>query len=545
MNRQAQVGLFTLLGLVAVFAVFYVLADIGARSEGYKIGVHFRAASGLRNGAYVFLSGVPIGAVDQITLLPDYSTEVILAIKPPYEIPEGSKFLIQAPITGEPTVLIEPPLNVSRDVATLPHEVLPVDQQPRGTNPTSFADLLEQGQGEVRRLDDLLAELQKAEPGLLAELQSTLHNANTLTTNANTSLSKVTAKAETLADSLQQNLTIASTNVVALTGSLNSVVQRDSGQVDTLLAQLTHTSKSFSETVDSLHDIATNPKVKTNLINTTRDFAATAKAFAELTNDIRNVTGNPQTQQQLRDTVAQLDATSQKVDSLVGQLGGTSAVYGVDKGAPLPVSTPVPPGFVPASEPAGPSAPVASSAPLERGSSPAAGSNTDVQTSSKAIQTLRERLNGFTKDLVQLQVRVGQLSPARPGSLNTNTSPLLTNDRGPQSDFNVFILPHAHTGFEAGVNDVGSSGTATGNFMLLNRSGGLTYGGGIEYSRLGLTSSFNGNRVGFEARAYDLRHPTLDSYLNIFALPKVQVFGGERDLNHVDRRTVFGLQFEF
>jgi hypothetical protein len=109
----------------------------------------------------------------------------------------------------------------------------------------------------------------------------------------------------------------------------------------------------------------------------------------------------------------------------------------------------------------------------------------------------------------------------------------------------VFILPHAHTGFEAGVNDVGSNGTSTGNFMLLNRSGGLTYGGGIEYSRLGLTSSFNGNRVGFEARAYDLRHPTLDSYLNIFALPKVQVFGGERDLTHVDRRTVFGLQFEF
>jgi ABC-type transporter Mla subunit MlaD len=546
MNRQAQVGLFTLLGLVAVFAVFYVLADIGERSEGYKIGVHFRAASGLRNGAYVYLSGVPIGAVDQITLLPDYSTEVILAIKPPYEIPQGSKFLIQAPITGEPTVLIEPPLNVSRDVATLPHEVLPVDQQPRGTNPTSFADLLEQGQGEVRRLDDLLAELQKAEPGLLAELQSTLHNANTLTTNANVSLTKITSKAETLADSLQQNLTVASANVVALTGSLNSVVQRDSPQVDALLAQLTHTSKSFSETVDSLHDIATNPKVKANLINTTRDFAATAKAFAALTNDLRNVTGNPATQQQLRDTVAQLDATSQKVDSLVGQLGGTSAVFGVDKGAtPPPLPTPVPPGYVPTYEPAGPSAPVASSAPLEPQASPAPGSHGDVPTTSKSIQTLRERLNGFTKDLVQLQVRVGQLAPARPGSLNKNTSPLLTGDRGPQSDFNVFILPHAHTGFEAGVNDVGSNGTSTGNFMLLNRSGGLTYGGGIEYSRLGLTSSFNGNRVGFEARAYDLRHPTLDSYLNIFALPKVQVFGGERDLNHVDRRTVFGLQFEF
>ncbi|MBD5635445.1 MAG: hypothetical protein IAI49_13290, partial [Candidatus Eremiobacteraeota bacterium] len=165
--------------------------------------------------------------------------------------------------------------------------------------------------------------------------------------------------------------------------------------------------------------------------------------------------------------------------------------------------------------------------------------------SNAALANLRNRLNGFTKDLVQLQIRVGQLSPARPGSLTTNTSPLLTADRGPESDFNVFLLPHARTGLEAGVNDVGSSGTSTANLMLLSRSGGVSYGGGIEYSRLGITTSIANGRVGFETRAYDLRHPTLDSYLNLFATPKVQVFGGERDITHVDRRTVFGLQFEF
>jgi ABC-type transporter Mla subunit MlaD len=556
MSKQAQVGLFSLLGLVAVFAVFFVLADFGTRAQGYKIGVHFRAASGLRNAASVYLSGVPIGAVDNISLLPDYSTEVILAIREGFDIPLNSRFLIQAPITGEPTVLIEPPPNVSRDVATVPHEILPVDQQPRGTNPTSFADLLEQGQGEVRRLDDLLAQFQRAEPTLLAELGSTLRNADALTTNANASLSKITAKAETLADSLQKNLTVASGNVVDLTGSLNSLVQHDSGQINDLLAQLSRTSKSFGETVDSLHDIATNPRVKENLIDTTRDFAATAKALADITGDLRNVTGNPQTQAQLRDTVAQLDATSQKVDSLVGQLGGTSKVYGVDANAtPGPAITPIPPGFVPTSQPVLPQPPQSLSSPSASQSAPAAAAaagtsngsapRATAPSSGSALANLRARLNGFTKDLVQLQIRAGQLSPARPGSLVKNTSPLLTADRGPETDFNAFILPRAHTGLEAGVNDVGSSGTSTANFMLLTRGAGFTYGGGLEYSRLGLTASVASSRVGFEARAYDLRHPTLDSYLNLFAQPKFQIFGGERDLTHADRRTVFGLQFEF
>jgi ABC-type transporter Mla subunit MlaD len=554
MSKQAQVGLFTILGIVAVFAVFFVLADFGTRTQGYKIGVHFRAASGLRNAAIVYLSGVPIGAVDSIALLPDYSTEVVLAIKPGFEIPANSRFLIQAPITGEPTVLIEPPPDVSRDVATLPHEIAPIDRQPRGTNPTSFADLLEQGQGEVRRLDDLLVEFQRKEPVLLAELQSTLENANELTRNANSSLTTVTGKVDTLTDSLQRNLTVASSNVVGLTNSLNGVVERDSGKIDVLLDQVTTTSRSFGETVDSLRDVATNPKVKANLINTTRDFAATAKAFAELTNDLRNVTGNPQTQAELRDTVAQLDATSQKVDSLVGQLGGVSKVFGVDANAtPPPVATPVPPGFVPTSQPVLPVTPGSAASPAPQSNALGAPAGTSggkppavaSLSGNGALANLRARLNGFTKDLVELQVRASELSPARPGSLTTNTSPLLTADRGPETDFNLFVLPRARTGLEVGVNDVGSGGTSTANFLLLNRGGGLTYGGGLEYSRLGLTTSIAHGLFGAEARAYDLRHPTLDTYLNLFATPKLQVFGGERDLTHVDRRTVFGLQFEF
>jgi len=554
MSKQAQVGLFTLLGLLAVFTVFYVLGDIGTRSSGYKVGVHFQGASGLRTAAGVFLSGVPIGAVDKIELLPDYTTEVVMAIKAGYEIPVGSRFLIQAPITGEPTVLIEPPKNIDRNVPTYAHEIVPVSQQPRGTNPASISDLLEQGQGEVRRLDEILATLQKTEPELLAQLKSTLTNANDLTTNANRSLTTLTTKVQGLTDSLQQNLTVASRNVVDLTGSLNSVVQRDSSQVDGLLAQFTTTAKSFGETVDSLHDVATNPKVKNNLINTTRDFAATAKSFSELTNDLRQVTGNPQTQAQLRDTVAQIDATTQKVDSLVGSVGGTSHVYGVDPGAtPAPAASPAPPGAAPARPFGLPRPPAQSPDSQSRG---AGGTTmTDGSTDSRPspargatnarLGALKERIRSFAKDLVELQIRVSTLTPQRPGSANRNVSPLLTADRGPQSDFNLFVLPRGRTGLEIGVNDIGSERTTTANAMLLNRSGHFTYGGGIEYSRPGVTASVTRGALGLEARAYDLRHPTLDSYLNLIATPKLQIFGGERDITHAQRRSVLGLQFEF
>ena len=109
MSKQAQVGLFTIVGLIGAFAIFYVLGDLGTRTRGYKIGVHFPSASGMHRAAEVSLSGVPIGAVDDVQLEPDYTTEVILAIKPGYEIPKNSRFLIIAPLTGEPAVVIQPP----------------------------------------------------------------------------------------------------------------------------------------------------------------------------------------------------------------------------------------------------------------------------------------------------------------------------------------------------------------------------------------------------------------------------------------------------
>ncbi len=546
MSKQAQVGLFTLVGVFAVFAVFYVIGDIGTRSSGYKIAARFTAASGLRTAAGVFLSGVPIGAVDKIDLLPDYTTEVTMAIQASYNIPVGSKFLIQAPLTGEPTILIEPPKNIGGGAATLPHEILPLAQQPRGVNPASIADLLEQGQGEVRRLDTILATLQTSEPQLLAELKSTLVNANDLTTNANRSLTTLTDKVQTLTDSLQKNLTVASGNVVDLTSTLDGVVKRDSGQVDGLLAQLNTTSRSFAETIDSLRDVATNPNVKNNLINTTRDFAATAKSFSELTNDLRQVTGNPQTQAQLRDTVAQLDATTQKVDSLVGSLGGTSSVFGVDPGAtPAPAAQTPAPGSVPTSRPLFkfPGSSTPASAPPQGRTTPQ-GRITNAVANAK-LAAVKERLSSFAKNLVELQVRVSTLAPQRTGSANRNVSPLLTADRGPQSDFNLFVLPRGTTGLELGVNDIGSVRTTTANAMILNRKGSFTYGGGIEYSRLGVTASVARGAVGLETRAYDLRHPTLDSYVNLIANPKLQVFGGERDITHAQRRSVLGLQFEF
>src|ERR1700682_5735503 len=106
MNRQALVGIFTIVALLGLFAVFVVLENYGRKGR-YKIGVHFKSAAGLHRGALVYESGVVVGVVDQTNLLPeDFSVEVIVAIDNNVDIPRSARFLIQAPLTGDSTLEI-------------------------------------------------------------------------------------------------------------------------------------------------------------------------------------------------------------------------------------------------------------------------------------------------------------------------------------------------------------------------------------------------------------------------------------------------------
>jgi ABC-type transporter Mla subunit MlaD len=532
MNRQAVVGLFTILGLVGLFAIFLELANFGTQGR-YRIGVHFKSASGLHKGALVYESGVVVGVVESTELLPDdFTVDVILAINNNVDVPRTARFIIQAPLTGDSTLEIVPPAappgaaagagGAPKAVAVLPHEVLPLDQQPKGTNPATVQDLLDQGQGEIRRLDVMLAQLEKSEPQLLAQVQSLLKNGNELTGTANQSFQKLSKRIDTLGDTLQLAIEQGSANLTDVSAQLDSTVRRNTGHFDSMIAALDASARDLNSTADQIKSLAGDPRLKDNILETTRGLAETATQFAAITSDLHDVTGNPQTKAQLRDTVANIDAAAQKANSIFAQFGGKSSVYGIDAGA-----TP---------------APTASGAPRAATPAPSHGPTTEGN--------LKNKVGALVHRLVALQIRVSELNPQ---SVTTgNTSPLLTQDRGPQTDINLLMLPYGKTYLYTGVNNIGAPDSPTTvNFAAMERiSHGFQLGGGVLYSRLGLrtlyTPSASGYGFGLEGLLYDPRHPTLDGYMNVkLGGTGLSIFGGERDITHDDRRTVFGIQQSF
>lgn len=520
MSRQAQLGLFAVGALLLLFGIFYVITDFGTRHSGYRIGVHFASAAGLPTGAQVFFSGVTVGTVDQVQLLPDNSVTVILAIQNNINIPKDSKFLIQAPLTGTPNLIIVPPVPhpLTRgslatplpDYALLPKTVLPVDQQPIGVSSPTIADLLQQGQGEVRRLDSLLATLEEREPHLLNTLQSALENVNALSFQLKGTVTDVSGTLETTMRS-------AGSNIVAMTSTLNNTLGRNQYKVDSMLSSLDATAVALNRSMDALQSLATDPRLKGNLIATTSNIRDLTGNVAGLTGDLRTLTGNPQTQAQLRDTVANLDATMQKANSLLGTLGGSSHVYGVDAGAtpyPMPQGSAIP------------TLPPGTQTPPPPGSAHAAG--------------LSRGLGRVVSNLFAVQTRFSYLN----AQTVSGPSTLLTENRGPQFDMNLLVLPRGSFSGVIGANDIG--GITTYNVMgFKNFGSGFRFGGGVLYSQFGIDASYNPGLLGAETRIYNLRLPTFDVYGNLNAAQWARFFFGVRDVTRSDRRTALGLQLQF
>ena len=497
MTKQAQVGLLAIVSLLLLFGMFYVITDFAARNNGYRVGIRFKSAAGLHAGSLVYFSGLNVGTVDSITLLPDNGVDVIIAVNPvisgkPFDIPRDSKFLIQAPLTGDPSLLIVPPVGETSPLM-LERRVLPPELQPIGINSASIADLLQEGQGEIKRLDTILSDFERREPRLLDSIEQTTRQVNHLTSTADSAVAMLSTQA------LE-----AGRNIIALSQSLEQTSTASGPKVQRLLDSLDASSASLAVSSQSLQKMATDPTLHTSLTQTAQNIAQTTQTISEIAKDLRTISGNVGTQGQVRDTVANLDAATQRLNAILAGFGGHSHVQGVDT-------------------PAG-------TVPPNGGTVPPGGMTTPPSNTSSP--------HGGLSSLFEVNVRESVLSRQ---SVCCG-SPLLSNDRGPQTDLNVTLLPRGPMSLLAGANDIGAKTTM--NLAVLRRYGtSLRVGGGILYSRLGVLASYGHHGRSFDAYLYDPRFPTLDAYAKMRIAPALRLFFGERSLNRVTRRLVYGIEF--
>ena len=496
MTTQARVGIFTLLALAGIFATYYFITNFALRHTGYEIGVHFRNVGGLQEGSTVLLSGVQVGEVTSVELLPDQTVDVFCTINPGNVIYRDSTFVVAITITGATTLTIEPPTQKSVAMI-LPEHPLPIDQQPWGTLPPTLTDLISAGQEQLKNFSKTMDVVNRELPHLAHKFSDVANDTDTLIRHADDNLTALSLELKSTVAQLDATVAVSGRNITELTGNLNGLVHENRARLADLIDDLAKTADNLNKTMRGVASIAQDPALHDSLIGAAqnvRDATAKLKAIAT---DIENVTGDQKTQSELKGTISNLEQATARADAIL------SAISPSQEGEGNPSSSASP-------------APAPSASP---GSGPprrTAGSH-----------------GLFGQPLVSAQVR--ETWSNRGG--------------GPASDMNLVLLPGMRTHVTVGANDLGYN--TTYNFLLDSGSRNVQLGAGVLYSKLGLAALFRpfGSPLGIDARVYDPKHPTLDLYGDIRLNERLQLFYGERNLWNAKGSNAklpsFGIQVQY
>ena len=261
----------------------------------------------------------------------------------------------------------------------------------------------------------MLADLEQREPALLNTLQSALTNANELSITTNAASAEARPHARRAAGAAgeprchrrQPRSSTSPTRFDDLAKVATAAGRSPCSRAST--------SRRRRSTIPSINCTVSPriPKLRPNLIDTTRYIAQTSQTIALLVGDFRNVTGNAQTQAQLRDTVANIDATTQRAQQPAGRTRWDAAACTAS------IPTPRPRRRRRRScrrrgRSERPRRPARRLRRCPARASPATG--TPLPAKPIDSSKLRARLQGIAANLVAIQVRVSELSVQNAGT---------------------------------------------------------------------------------------------------------------------------------
>lgn len=501
MTTAFRVGVFAILTIVGIFVVWAMLSNFSLTRNSYEIGVHFRNVVGLQEGSEVQLAGVSIGLVEKIKLLPDQTAMVICSINGDNTVYRGSIFTVATTLTGQSTLTIFPPGDLSSAVP-LPRRVLPEGEQPEGVVPPTIADLVSEGQKRMRDLDKTLAIVNAELPGVVHHFNDVATHTDALVVHADRNFNLLGQQLNTTVASVNQLVTgfdsmLAENgrNVTAMTSTLRVLVVNNGPKFATLIDDLSATADNLNKTMAAVTSVATDPNLKTNLLTATANLKDSSEKLKAMATDIQGITGDPQVQDQLRGAVKNLSSAIAKANDILGTFStaqGTAAQSQSQGQA----------------QPAG------------NGGSPAPRSASGFHMGSS-------NGGGFALAAAHVRMTWNSASP------------------GPMSDLNLELLPRFPLHLTVGANDLGYH--TTYNFLInMQRTPRLQYSFGVLYSNLGAQALYQtAGPFGIDARLYDPKHPQLDLYGDLRLAQRLQLFYGERALmGPANLRTpAFGVQF--
>jgi phospholipid/cholesterol/gamma-HCH transport system substrate-binding protein len=158
-GTETKVGIFVLLGIIALAFLTIRVGRISVREQGYKVYTHLDSAAGLDKNSLVRIAGVEVGRVTEITL-EEGKAKVAIFIPKNVHIPVGSKIYVKSSgLLGEKYIEIIPPRSPAPEI--VPGGAVP--QGPQSGRPDRVAAQLS-SLGDIRYVAGYFAYARETAP---------------------------------------------------------------------------------------------------------------------------------------------------------------------------------------------------------------------------------------------------------------------------------------------------------------------------------------------------------------------------------------------
>jgi phospholipid/cholesterol/gamma-HCH transport system substrate-binding protein len=252
LGNEFKIGLTIVLAVLVGFIGFRVMKDAPLFRLGTVYYVEYNRVDGLSTGTSVLLSGIKIGSVQQLILLPNDSVRVALSITMPEGLPTGSvAFIRSVDLLGSKAVVVER----GPGPAAVPYggslmgvfdEGLMGDLAETGT---SITDNVNESTG---RINTLLAEVEAMlAGGGRTDIEATLSNLRQVTGQTDQLISETRAEIQQTMSGLQEILS----NISDLTSEERGELQRTLANLEKLTTDLQEMSASLIQVSGSLESI--------------------------------------------------------------------------------------------------------------------------------------------------------------------------------------------------------------------------------------------------------------------------------------------------
>lgn len=248
LGNELKIGITVVLAIVVGFVGFRVMKDAPIFRMGTVYYVEYAKVDGLSIGTTVLVSGIKIGSVQKLELMPSDSVRVTINLNVPDGLPEGSSAIITSvDLLGSKAIEIE------RGNSS---EMIPYGGFIHGIyDEGMFAELADTG-SEIStnitestvRVNSLLSEIEAMfKEGGRADIEGTLGN-----------LQRTTGQVDELISETRSDIAKSLESLESMLSNLEELTSEERGEIQRTIKNLEVTSVELQEMSVSLKDVSAN-----------------------------------------------------------------------------------------------------------------------------------------------------------------------------------------------------------------------------------------------------------------------------------------------